>query len=531
MQFLINSGKIILTNCYHERGLIKQIPGREYIEMTRSWAVPDNDENRKLLNGWFGFDIPVNDQIITNHIEPADDTSIKYLYKHQKKTVTVARRQNYLADLSDPGTGKTLTTIEMIIERRAVPVLIVCPKSIIESVWINQLEQIKTEFNFHNLEIIALIDNTTKVNKELNEIRQLSENGGKVICIINYDKLPLNHDKLLDINWQTVILDESTKIKNPKAKRSKVAIKLGRMAKYKTIMTGTVAPNSLLDIYNQFNFLNPGIFGSSYYHFREMYFFAGGYENKQWFVKPEAIELLKNRIKSFSIQNIKRDCIDLPPLVHEDRFVDMDNNQAQYYEQMKKEMILFLEEQKEIITAPFAVTKMMKLRQMASGFIYSDNDTIILSNTKLIELYELIIDEIGSKQVIIFAHFNSSINCICKYLESRGVSYINFRKGNRDINLNLFKSGQKKILVANPASAGHGLNLQFCSNVIYFEHDFNLENYEQSLQRIERIGQKNKMTIYHLITRKTIEKYIIDKLKKKQDINREFSIAELKENL
>ena len=196
---------------------------------------------------------------------------------------------------------------------------------------------------------------------------------------------------------------------------------------------------------------------------------------------------------------------------------------------MKEEAIAELESG-EVIIARFMMTQMMKLRQIASGFAYTGEDPELISNGKMKEI-ESLLEEIDGK-VIIFCCFTFMKVRITSALNREKIQAINFEGSTKEAALNAFeKHDNIKVLVANPASAGHGLNLQFCSNIIYAEHDFNLEYYEQSMQRIERIGQKNKMTVYHIITKNTVENYIMRQLQNKIDVNKNIDISKLKEML
>ena len=534
MHFEIKDDKIYLYNCFEHLQTIQQMPGRKWHKKQRAWSLSYDIDTVLTANER----LPINIPLKTKNVLTANDSKpiIQHLYKHQLETVYKMRQNECFADLSEPGSGKTLVQINMMLERDTWPILIICPKSIMSAVWQEQLVEINIQLKRAILFPILLTGGSKKIIKTLDIEKGLSDKvdgpSGKVF-IINYESVPLVLDELLAMNFPYVILDESTKIKNRTAKRSKACIKLKEHAKYRSIMTGTVAPNGVMDMFNQFNFVDSYYFGTRFYAFRERYFYPGftmttkqGQEFQEWFLKSGSLELIKARIADISIQHHKRDCVDLPPLVHEKRLIEMNTEQAKIYRDMKEELLIQLEGQ--VITAKFAMTKMMKLRQIASGFIYDEEDTYRFYNSKLNEMIELV-DEINNK-VIIFAHFKESLiniaNKLTGYLEYK----TNLPEDDKMRVLETFEtSEQHNILIANPISAGHGLNLQFCSNIIYYEKDFNLETYLQSVQRIERIGQKNKMTVYHLMAKNTIDEYIHKKLMHKEDINKELDLKELKE--
>jgi SNF2 family DNA or RNA helicase len=522
----IKNNNVWLEIPFDMKDTVKQIPGRRWAPTKKQWYVPYNEDAVALANSLLGTSIPAPqvDRVMDTDCKPASDLVLSNLYQHQKISVTVARTTKHFADLSEPGTGKTLVQIELLIERNCWPVLIVCPKSIMEAVWVQQLLDSGFDFN-----IVVLEGGSAKVKKQLQMYKEY-EDLGNYVFIINYDMVARALKELQDLDPNYIILDESTKIKTPGSARSKAIIKMRDYAQYRSIMTGTVAPNGLQDIFNQMKFINPLIFGDSFYAFRHNYFTQGGFKNYEWFPKPNAIQIVAEKIKGISVQHHKRDCVDLPPLVEEIREIEMTPEQQVIYEQMKEDMVVWLSETKAI-TAPFVITKLMKLRQIASGFIYNDGESIPVSkkNPKDTAVFE-ILEQIGNQKCIIFAHFNSSIDHISDLLTGHHISYTHHRKDMDAID-HFKRYPNCQILLANPASAGHGLNLQFCSNIIYYEQDFNLENHLQSIQRIERIGQQNKMTVYYLITKRTVEKYIHKRLQMKEDINRKLDINEFKEGL
>lgn len=536
VEFEIKNNKVFLEIPYDFKDLVKQIPGRRWVNSTKQWSLPYNEDAVALANSLLGTSIPAPkvDRVADRDRQPASGLVLSNLYDHQKISVAVARKTKFFPDLSEPGTGKTLVQIELMLERDAWPVLIICPKSIMGPVW---QEQISQSMEIHHIQILE--GGSAKVKKVLNQYWEspyIYDKETRFIALINYDMVSRVIDELLGINWRYIILDESTKIKSPNAARSKAIMKLRDRAEYRSIMTGTVAPNGLQDIFNQMKFINPKIFGDSFYSFRHTYFTQGGYKNYEWFARPDAIEKVTKKIKGISVQHHKRDCVDLPPLVEEIREIEMTPEQKIIYDQMKDEMIVWLSEQKAI-TAPFVVTKIMKLRQIASGFIYDDGASIPVAKTnpKDSALFE-ILEQLGDQKCIIFAHFNRTIEHLRRVLDKSKYLSIAYYGSEKSVALEVFEKkktnpGPCQILIANPASAGHGLNLQFCSNIIYYEHDFALENYLQSYQRIERIGQKNKMTLFSLLTKHTIEKYIHKKLKNKEDVNKRLDINELKDGI
>lgn len=445
---------------------------------------------------------------------------IPYLYAHQQASVELGRRSHLMADFSDPGTGKTLVQIELMLERDEWPALVVCPKSIMHEVWERQLISAGIK------DILILENSSASARAALRDI------GNTKVIVINYELVALVLPELMQRRYSVIILDESTRIKTPRARRSKAVMRLRDMATRRVIMTGTPAPNNLLDIFNQIRFLSSEFFGESWFLFRQTYMYQVPWDQFNWYPKKGAPEMIRRRIAHITVQHHKRDCLDLPPIVYERRWVEMTREQAQAYQQMKQHFLLELEDAR-VITAPFTITRLMKLRQICSGFIYSEDQSFIISKiSNKIEECITIIDELAGAQVIVFCHFRAtaefifeSLSRVYKTIIITGETY------DKTDMLAEFESGRAQVLVGNLAVLAHGLNLQYCSNIIFYELDFSLENFEQGVQRIERIGQKNKMTVFYLLTQGTLERWILEKLEKKIDLNKQLDINEIKEVL
>lgn len=524
----IKDGLVYLYNSYEYKEDIKKILGRRWNPDEKAWTIPYNkktiEEANQILN--VSIKVPREKKIPVIEFNPR----IKYLYKHQRDSVKVGLKSPFMADLSEPGTGKTLTAIELILQRDKWPILIICPKSIMEVVWKEELEKIKEELGL-TFQTVLLNGSSAKVKNALHDLYR--DGYPNFIAIINYDKVDIVLDHLYLFEWDQIILDESTKIKSPTARRSKAILKLAKKsaATHRHIMTGTLAPNGLLDAFNQMRFLSPDLFGESYYAFRQSYFMQQPWDQYNWYPKQDSYDRFRKTLEGVSIQHKKRECADLPPLVEEKRVFSLSPDQHKAYQQMKKEALLVLKDL--TIVAPFKITQLMKLRQICSGFLYLPEETRsenyeTLSNNKFFELMDLL-EEIEDK-VIIFCHFNHSIQYLSKAIDN-SVAFLGSDL-ERQQALSKFKNTDKfKYLIANPASAGHGLNLQYCSNIIYYELDYNLENYLQSIDRINRIGQKNKMTVFYLIAEATLEGFIFKKLKLKQDINKKIDVSELRDAL
>lgn len=458
---------------------------------------------------------------------------IHELMAHQRESVSVYRQVQHFADLSQPGTGKTRVAICRALEKDVWPILIVCPKSIINVVWGRQLRE------YVDADQVILLDRTTAKNRQLLEEGK-ARGAPCYLVVVNYEAVPLLLPELKRCFFKAIILDESTKIKNPKAKRSKAVMSLRDGALSRQIMTGTYAPNGIQDVFNQFRFLNPFLFGENFSRFQDRYLHKIQQDRIQFFVpKAGAAKLIQQRVALVSVQHMKKDCVDLPPLIEEVRHVELPAKAARVYRELRDECIAELEDARDqhgntvsmTVLGSLIVTKLTRLRQIAAGFLYDDvHGHVVIHDAKVREV-RAILDEIGDQQLIVFTHHRVVTETLAEALADAGITAAAYYGGmsnkKKDEVIEGLEAGKIQVLVANVMSASLGLNLQFISYAAYYEYDYGLEAFLQSMDRIIRIGQKNKMTIFHLRAVGTIDEYIYKKLVQKEDLQHSLNINEL----
>ena len=297
-------------------------------------------------------------------------------------------------------------------------------------------------------------------------------------------------------------------------------------------MTGTPAPNDETEYWAQMRLVSEDL-PKSFFAFRNIYFelqkagkpFNGGYSKQDlqkaftWGFKYSLSEKKRDefyrKINPHIFRALKKDCLDLPEQTDEIREVSLSDKQMAIYKEMKRHMITEIEGNQ--IVAQVALTKLMKLRQITSGFAISPEGEPheTLDNSKLNELTD-ILDEIGNKQVIIWCQFHKEFEMISKLLKSFTTLYALTK--DKDRSIDDFKSGQAQYLIAHPRSAGHGLTFTNCSTSVYFSQDYSFEAFEQSRGRIHRPGQNDKCTYIYLLAKGTIDEDIHKAIKHKESL-------------
>ena len=345
--------------------------------------------------------------------------------------------------------------------------------------------------------------------------------------------------KFLNCHNTIMAIDESTTIKTPTAKRTKAILTLGKLAKYRRILTGSPVTKSPLDLYTQCNFLHEELLGfNSYYTFRNRYAtmidrnfggrrvqIVGGYKR---------LDELSDSLKKFSYRVLKEDCLDLPEKVYIQREVELSDEQRQIYSTMKSAALAQLKG--KMATAPHVLTQLMRLHQITCGHLKNDDDTITeIKNNRMVELLD-VLEEVEGK-VIIWANYVYDIRQIVKAIskkfgEDSIVQYYGAIPADvRQKNIENFQDPKSdaRFFIGNPQTGGYGITLTAANNVIYYSNGYDLEKRLQSEDRAHRIGQQKSVTYVDFITPKTVDEKIVKALRKKMNIATEIMGEDLRE--
>lgn len=458
------------------------------------------------------------------------------LFKHQEEAKAfISKNGGSGCIFHEVGLGKTRTALEcfdynqQIVNHHArLRLLVVCPISLIEGAWIEDIKKYFPKFTFANL---------NKIFKKNDPVPSVD------IYLINYESFvsEKNVDRIKTLTrtglWMAV-LDESSKIKNHSAKCTKVLLALRVWFRFRIVMSGTPAPNSEAEYWSQVLFVKDGIVNPKFNPFRSYYFhLARGegahkqiiqgkiYSREQareihskgfkYEITPAMRTALMERIKPVCHFARKIDCLDLPEKTDEIRLVEMTDEQRRAYVEMKNHYIT--EIQGSAVTAEVALTKIMKLRQITGGFAIAEEKKSINIGTKNPKLEELqnVLEEAGRQPVIIWAVFQHEIKSILSVLGTSAVDLYGETK-DKDGNVRAFREGKAQYLVAHPRSAGHGLTFVNSSLEVFYSLDYSWEYYEQARGRIHRPGQRNVCTYVHLLAKDSIDVEILKILQEKK---------------
>jgi SNF2 family DNA or RNA helicase len=460
-------------------------------------------------------------------------------FQHQLDCFEINKDLKCYAYLMEMGTGKSkvlLDTIAHLYDRGVINAALIIAN---KGAYMNWPElEIPTHMPDHIERKVAIWKSNMNQKEQANflDVTSRTFNGLKIM-VMNVEALAFDRSfkeafKFTNNHKTLVAIDESTTIKNPKAKRTQSAILIGSKATARRIMTGSVVDNRPLDAYSQFDFLSHGCLGyTSFYAFRNTYaelaeINVGGRPRPVKVIKGyKNITDLKNRIGKYSFICKKEDCLDLPPKIYQKYSVEMTPEQKKLYEDLKKRMMTEIKGQD--VTVKIVLTKLMRLHQLVCGHLKDDEGGVHeVPTNKLVALTD-ILDE-TSGQVIIWANYREDIQLIERtikkeYGEQSVLTYYgDTDEEERSKAKDVFRRGNDtqgvRFLVGNPQTGGFGITLTGANTVIYYSNSFDAEKRNQSEDRAHRIGQTDKVTYVDIVCKETIDEKILEALKSKKDL-------------
>lgn len=435
------------------------------------------------------------------------------LYNHQKIAIKLSLKRKSFALFLETGTGKTLIALinsKIRMKHNQIDkCIIVCPKSVVLT-WVDEMRKVE-------LSPIYIYNSTKKEREKI--VKKFFSDEKERYLVINYDSIIRMQDILINFLNPKVMLifDETTFIKNPRAKRTKVSMKMSDRARYKLILSGTPITNNLMDVFSQMYIIDKSYFGYSWYKFREN-FFIPDYMRWNWRPKEETYYKVEKCLSEVSYRIKKEDCIDLPPKIYEKHYIFLTEEQRKMYDDMANKMITRYEN--EEISVNTILAQMQKLQQIINGFIYNDDNTYTFHTSKLDAVLEIIETNFNSK-IIIWVYYNADKEVLYDKLKQLNYNIDILDSNNVDIVLDKIKKSGQYIIISNPASCGYGINLTGIDICIYYSNSFNSILRYQSEDRCHRIGTKNKVVYIDIIAKDTIDEKIFYCLKKKQDLMKE----------
>lgn len=403
----------------------------------------------------------------------------------------------------DMGLGKTVITLtelnNMIYRNLEVDkALIIGPKHVIRSVWMQEAQ--KWDHLKHLKFSVVWGDEPTRIAA----LRAKAD-----IYLINRENVSWLVGLMQSSFWKfgIVVIDELSSFKSHASQRFK-ALKLVRPQIKRLIgLTGTPAPNGLIDLWSQIFLMDQGErLGQTITGYRERYFVAERVEGFISTYRPrqEADAAIYQKIGDICISMKTDDYVSLPDLIENNIYVDLDPVARKKYDDFKEEQIMLLKDKE--ITALSAGALNTKLLQLANGAVYHDGKDYVEFHQEKLHVLENLVDEAQGQPVLIFYTYQHDLDRILKRFPKA-------IKLKTDKHIQDWNKGQIPIMIAHPASAGHGLNLQHGGHIlIWFGQTWSLELYQQAIKRLLRMGQKHTVIMHRIIARKTVDERVIKAL-------------------
>jgi len=408
------------------------------------------------------------------------------------------------------GMGKTVSTLtaidNLIFLGEVYKVLVIAPLRVAEDTWSTEVEKWD---HIKHLRVSKILG-TKKQRKEA-----LMKDAD--IYVTNRENIDwLVNECFSSWLWDMVVIDELSSFKSSKAKRFRALKKVRPYFKRMVGLTGTPAPNSLIDLWPQIYLLDGGKrLGRTITSYRQQYFNPGKrnqYIVYNWELKDGAEEQIHKKIGDICISMMAKDYLDIPERIDNIININLPKNAINKYKQLEKDLVLELGE--DDITAANAAVLTNKLLQMSNGAIYSEDKQVIEIHDEKLKALLDIIESANGKPVLIFYSFKHDFDRIVNFLKSKKLNAIGL-EDSKDIKK--WNNGEIPILLVHPASAGHGLNLQYGGNIIvWFGLTWSLELYQQANARLHRQGQKESVIIHHLVSKDTVDEDVIKTLGSKE---------------
>lgn len=430
-------------------------------------------------------------------------------YDYQMYNIRRLLADEALGLFLDMGLGKTVITLTVVNDlkynRFAIRrTLVVAPKKVAEATWTNEAAK---WLHLRHLRVVPVLGNQQQ------RIRALNTPGD--VWVINRDNAVWLVEHYRNAwPFDMVVLDELSSFKNHAAKRTKALTWIRPHIKRIVGLTGTPAPNGLMDLWAQIDLIKPGRLEKFITHYRTKYF-DKNYNGHGYTAKPGADEAIQKLLADICISMKAEDYLDLPDCITNVIPVVLDGKAKQQYDRMEKDMLLEIEESETEITATTAAVLTGKLLQLCNGAIYDENRTVHNIHDCKIEAFMELIEQLGGKPALVFYSYQHDLARLHKALAKSGLRIRELRTPQDQMDWN---AGQIDILLAHPASAAYGLNLQDGGNhVVWFGLTWSLELYQQANGRLHRQGQKQKVILHHLVVQDGADEDVMAALAGKAD--------------
>lgn len=546
-------GKIIVRCKYEQKDCVMRVPGYRWVPQSCAWAFPATPATA------MGLSLSVPGIVLDSGVQGLLETERKTIqnqglktaqdlpdvvgsktkaWKHQRQAFWFAEHMPAVYLNMDMGTGKTKVTVDLLAHRGHRRVLIVCPKAVIRDVW-------PREFKTHcgvDFKVLPLFKGT--VAQKVKDVQKFTAVWERfpIAVIVNYEAVwRPEMEKLLlgKFNLDCMVLDEAHKCKGVSGRAANFLARLGKRVPNRIALSGTMLPHSPMDAFAQFEILDPGIFGTSFAKFRQRYAIMGGFENRAVVGTQNDAEFNQKLMRI--TYRVGKEVLDLPEFQHIEMKYDLPPVARRIYDQLAEEFIAEIDD--GTVTADNVLVKLLRFQQITGGFVALDqNDEtafdgdqvlrdgkpvgkrVICGNRLLCHIHDEKAGLLGDildclpvrEPVVVFGRFQYDLQIIHNVCESQGRSCAEL--SGRVNQLQEWKDGHYDCIAVQIQAGGTGVSLVRARYCVYYSLGFSLGDYEQSLSRVHRPGQRHPVVFYHLVARNSVDTRIYAALRQKKKI-------------
>lgn len=407
----------------------------------------------------------------------------------------------------DMGMGKTVITLTAINDLLydyfdITKVLVIAPLRVAETTWHDECRQWNHLAGLTISPVIGTLSERVRALKVKADVYTI--NRENVVWLVDY------YGK--DWPFDMVVIDESSSFKNHQSKRFKALKRVRPIIKRIVELTGTPAPNGLMDLWSQLYLLDGGKrLGKTIGQYRRQFFKPGagsGHIVYEWNLQKDAEQEIFNRISDICVSMKSSDYIALPEVMYNIIPVKLSTPVQREYKRLAKDLILMVNDDE--IVANTAAALSGKLLQMSSGAVYDDAGHVIKIHNAKLEALEDIVSANEHRSILVFYWFKHDLD----RLKEKFPEAVQLKTA---ADIKAWNNGGISMMLVHPASAGHGLNLQYGGSIIvWFSLSWSLELYQQANKRLHRSGQTHTVVIHHLVTQGTIDEDVMKALQGKK---------------
>lgn len=461
-------------------------------------------------------------------------------FKHQDDAFEISKDRKVFALLMDMGTGKSRVIVETachLYQKGEIDTVIIFSPKGVHYNWMKEIEM----WMWKGIAYWPYLWSSTLKPREKYRVLALTNLHQKKLRFysFNVDAVSIKAVKmflslLVRRKKTMLVVDESTKIKNPSTARTKNLWLLSEQSMYKRILTGTVIANNPLDLFAQFKFLTPMILRQrNFYFFKKEYaitkkmFVAGG-RTIDVIVGYRNVHKLEAMVSPHSFKITKEQCLDLPEKIYQIIAVDMTEQQKELYLSLRERVLYhMISNVSYLIDMRNVLTMLLRLQQLTGGFLHPDEADFveIKPNPKLDALLD-VVEEIGDSKMIVWSRFVPEIKMLYREL-SQNYSCVTYYGDTSDTDrekaIESFQNGKTQILIGNQAVGGMGINLTAASYVIYYSNSYSSTDRLQSEDRAHRAGQEKHVTYIDLIVNDSVDTKVLEALRAKKNFLENFN--------